>query len=110
VGLLFVPIFNCYWAFQVFWGFARDYNRYVDRHGLRTRKLPAWLFLVLPITGLFGMIPAQVFPPLFVCLTLANMVAALVLIAKICDAVNAVPATTAAVAPAPGVAAPSTTV
>jgi hypothetical protein len=97
VGLLFVPIFNLYWIFQVAWGFARDYNRYVDRHDLKTRKLPAWLFLVLTITGFFIMIPAQVFPPLFLCLTLANMVAALVLIAKICDAVNALPESVAAV-------------
>ena len=106
VGLLFVPVFNFYWIFQVFWGFARDYNRYVDRHGLRIRKLPAWLFLVLPITALFGMIPAEVFPPLFVGLTLTNMVAALVLIAKICDAVNALPESMAAVTSAPGVALP----
>lgn len=44
-GFLFIPLFNLYWVFQAVWGFAKDYNRLVDRHALQVRKLPEALFL-----------------------------------------------------------------
>lgn len=34
VGLMFIPLFNLYWAFQLIWGFAKDYNAYCRRHGI----------------------------------------------------------------------------
>jgi hypothetical protein len=49
LGFLFIPLFNFYWWFQVFWGFAKDFNAYVDRYALRVRKLPAGLLLAYPI-------------------------------------------------------------
>ncbi|MGD0199359.1 MAG: hypothetical protein ABSD27_01265 [Bryobacteraceae bacterium] len=48
-AFLFIPLFNFYWRFQVFWGFAKDFNAYVDRYSLRVRKLPAGLLLAYPI-------------------------------------------------------------
>src|SRR4051812_41137726 len=32
VGFCFVPFFNLYWVFQVWLGFAVDYNDYLRRH------------------------------------------------------------------------------
>lgn len=49
LGFLFIPLFNLYWWFQVFWGFAKDFNAYVDRYSLGVRKLPAGLLLAYPI-------------------------------------------------------------
>ena len=95
VGLLFVPIFNLYWGFQALWGFAKDYNRYVDRRALNVRKLPARLFLVFTILSYLGLTPAVLFTPAAVLLGAVDTVIHLVLVARICDAVNALPGPTA---------------
>lgn len=50
IGLLFIPVFNLYWLFQICWGFSRDYNRFVSRHSLPASKLPEGLFLASNIT------------------------------------------------------------
>lgn len=36
VGMLFIPFFNFYWIFNVFPGWATDYNRYLDAKGATT--------------------------------------------------------------------------
>ena len=36
VGMLFIPFFNLYWIFNVFPGWATDYNRYLDTKGATT--------------------------------------------------------------------------
>ena len=36
VGMLFIPFFNLYWIFNVFPGWATDYNRYLDAKGATT--------------------------------------------------------------------------
>jgi hypothetical protein len=50
VAYLFVPLFNLYWIFEVFPGFATDFNNYVARHRLQVKPLSrglilAWLLL-----------------------------------------------------------------
>jgi len=47
VGFMFIPLFNVYWAFEVFPGFATDYNAYVVRHGLRAPKLSRNLLIAM---------------------------------------------------------------
>ena len=86
VGFLFIPFFNIYWAFQALLGFAKDYNSYLDRHGLNLRRLPEGIFVAYIILCLGAFIP-------FVgwLLVAANMVVGTIMIAKICDAVNALP-------------------
>ena len=87
VGFSFIPFFNCYWIFQVYWGFARDYNAFVDRHGISAQKLPEGLFLAFPIVGLAGVVP------IFGILTqIASFVIGIIVVSKSCDAVNAIPA------------------
>lgn len=86
VGFLFIPLFNLYWAFQALWGFAKDYNSFIERHGLSLRRLPAGLFLAYIILCLMAWIP---FLGWFS--VAANLVIGTLMIAKICDAVNALP-------------------
>ncbi|MDA2914455.1 hypothetical protein MYX77_10985 [Acidobacteriia bacterium AH_259_A11_L15] len=86
VGFLLIPFFNLYWAFQAIWGFAKDYNSYVDRHSLNIAKLPEGLFLAYPILVLVGIIPM-----LGLLASAAALVVLLIMISKICDAVNALP-------------------
>jgi hypothetical protein len=73
VVLGFIPIFNLYWVFQAWYGFAVDYNRYLDRHGLQQRRLSPPLYLafciglVLSAVPFVGLVTAL---PQFVLLTL----------------------------------------
>jgi len=57
VVLGFIPIFNLYWVFQAWHGFALDYNRYLDRHGLQQRKLSLPLYLAFCIGVVVSVVP-----------------------------------------------------
>ncbi|MBN1592049.1 MAG: hypothetical protein JW941_02225, partial [Candidatus Coatesbacteria bacterium] len=56
VGFMFIPLFNAYWAFQIFWGFVKDHNRFVERHELESPKLREWPYLVYPILTAIGIL------------------------------------------------------
>jgi serine/threonine protein kinase len=45
-GLMLIPGFNIYWIFRAFWGFAKEYNKFLERHVLPLRKLNPLLFLL----------------------------------------------------------------
>ncbi len=84
VGFLFIPLFNLYWIFQVFSGFAQDFNRLLYRRGHNTTPLPEGLFVAYPILIICSMIPfiGQL-------ASIAAFVLLLLIVAKICDGVNA---------------------
>jgi len=86
VGFLFIPFFNLYWIFQALWGFSQDYNAYVDRHGVSTRKLPEGLFLACSILPLTTWIPF-----LNILTIIAYWVVFTMVVSQVCDAVNALP-------------------
>lgn len=46
VALLFIPVFNLYWALCMVIGFAEDYNAFIKRCPVKTRELPLMLYLV----------------------------------------------------------------
>ncbi len=46
VGLLFIPVFNIYWALYMLMGFAEDYNAFIQRRSVKTKDLPLTLFLI----------------------------------------------------------------
>jgi hypothetical protein len=85
VGFLFIPVFNLYWVFQAFWGFAKDFNAFAARHSLNVPRLPSGMFLAIALLYVGGLIPV---------LNLLSLPAAfilgLVLVPKVCAAVNAV--------------------
>jgi hypothetical protein len=72
IGFLFIPLFQVFWFFQVWWGFSKDYNNYRRRHSLQI--LLAWI----PFLGLAGLI--------------ADWILFLVIVSSVCDAVNALAA------------------
>jgi hypothetical protein len=45
VGFLFIPLFNFYWIFQAFAGYAKDYNAYLNRYDLNFKILNKDLIL-----------------------------------------------------------------
>lgn len=77
VGYLFIPLFNIYWIFQVFWGFARDYNSMLYRRGMDAEPLSEGIFLAFPIITLTVWIPGL------------GPVLLLLIVARVCDRVNA---------------------
>jgi hypothetical protein len=86
VGFMLIPLFNFYWVFQVFQGFAEDYNRYIARRQLNLPRLDEQLFLYYPIAVLCSIVP-------FVggLIALAGLVLLVLIMGKTCDAVNALP-------------------
>lgn len=86
-GLLFIPFFNLYWMFQALPGFAKDFNAFVDRHNLSVRHLPVGLFTAYCVLILCTFIPFVGFIT-----NLAAFFVGIAMILKICDAVNALPA------------------
>ena len=57
VGFLFIPLFNLYWVFQVFYGLAKDYNRIVKERSLGLNLISEGLALTYCILILFSVIP-----------------------------------------------------
>lgn len=57
VGFIFIPFYNFYWIFKAWYGFARDYNRYIERNRLNTPKLEESLFLAFCILFICGVVP-----------------------------------------------------
>lgn len=87
VGFLFIPIFNLYWVFVAFWGFAREYNAYLGRHSLYSRRLSEGLFLAFPVLVLAAFLP---FLPANILGGVGALIMALVMFSKGCDAINAI--------------------
>lgn len=87
VGFLLIPVFNFYWLFHVFHGFAYDYNQYIARRQLKVLRLDEQLFRYYPIAVLCTLIPlvGAVLWPIGVALLAIIMI-------KTCDAVNALAA------------------
>jgi hypothetical protein len=98
VGYLFIPFYNFYWVFQAFPGFATDYNAFVGRHSLDAPRLSSGLFVAYAVLVVAAAIPwvGAIFTP-------AIYVILLILVTRICDAVNALPRTLPAAAPSPAV-------
>lgn len=84
VGYLFIPLFNIYWIFQVFWGFARDYNSMLYRRGMDAEPLSEGIFLAFPIITLTVWIPG-----LGPVASIIGSVLLLLIVARVCDRVNA---------------------
>jgi hypothetical protein len=57
VGFSFIPYFNLYWIFQAYWGFAKDYNAFLDRNSLSSERLSTNLFLTYCILTVACMVP-----------------------------------------------------
>lgn len=83
VGYLFIPFFNIYWVFQVFRGFAQDYNSMLYRRGLNLEPLPEGIFLAFPIITLTLWIPG-----LGQLTSIVGLVLLLLIVARVCDGIN----------------------
>lgn len=97
VGFLFIPLYNLYWVFVAIWGFAKDYNAYIQRHSINAAPLPEAFFLWYIIIQLIISIVARVVGGgVALLLSVIGFVLIMILVAKICDGVNALPETAGA--------------
>lgn len=86
VGFSFIPLFNYYWVFVAWRGFAQDYNRYIERYAINVPKLNDGLFLTYCI-----LIVCSIIPYLGGLAALPAIVMFFIMINKTIDAVNALP-------------------
>jgi serine/threonine protein kinase len=99
VGFLYIPAYNIYWAFRVFWGFSKEYNKFIDRYSLGLLQLPEHLFfvstLLLVLTGWISwLLFLELRGVAFICVAAGTLVGGGLLLwmfSRICDAVNALP-------------------
>jgi hypothetical protein len=91
VGLLFVPVFNLFWMFQVWYGFAVDYNRTLRARQYPLHPLPGWLYLSFCVGALLSLVPVVNF------VVVPFQLALLILVVVVtCRAVNTLAAAEAA--------------
>ncbi|MHC5026515.1 MAG: hypothetical protein ACYTGR_07110 [Planctomycetota bacterium] len=57
VGFLFIPFFNLYWMFQAHWGWAEDYNRYIEDRGIHAPRMTPGVPMAACLLGLTAVIP-----------------------------------------------------
>lgn len=104
---LLIPVYNVYWIFQVWWGFAKDYNEYLDRHDLSVSKISEGIFLAFASWNLavaaFGALTQVSHSSLLLegglfvlagFLGIGHTVLAVLMARDTCDAVNSLAATT----------------
>ncbi len=85
VGFLFIPFFNLYWMFQALWGYSKDYNSFIGRHSIVAEPLPETLFLISCILSIVSCIPY-----IGALAGLASAIIHIILMVKICAAINAI--------------------
>ena len=95
VGYQFIPLFNFYWVFQVWAGFASDFNAMARRRGLTLPRLRPGLFAAVIVLGMLSALPY------LAVVGVASFALAVALFRRVCDGVNAL----AAAHPAGGAAA-----
>lgn len=83
VGFLFIPLFNFYWIFQSYWGWTKDFNKYVSDKNLNSPNMPEGVALALCITTLCAMIPF-----LGILATIASIVLMIIFLNKAINGIN----------------------
>jgi hypothetical protein len=87
IGFLFIPIYNFYWVFQAFWGFAKDFNSNIEAYSLSIPRLSEGLYLaytiIVVLTGVLFWVPF-----LNLLLGITNIVLTALVVNKLVDAVN----------------------
>ncbi|MEM7227712.1 MAG: hypothetical protein AAF432_02750 [Planctomycetota bacterium] len=84
VGFLFIPFFNLYWIFTVYWGWCIDFNRYSAERQVAAPRAHEGVGLTIGILMLCSMVPLIGYLP-----SLVNLVLLVVFMNRAIDCVNA---------------------
>lgn len=91
VGFSFIPFFNYYWLFVAYFGWAQDYNAYLDKTGqANVARVPVELFrfyaILLAVSGVTSLVPGLALVGNLA--AIAAMIVGLVAIKHMCDALD----------------------
>lgn len=107
LGFMFIPLFNFYWFFEVYWGWTKDYNRIPESEDVELPSMPEGIGLavcVLPLLSMCLMIASfigygwknfaeaaavNVGLQASMLIGLVNTILMALLFNKICDGINA---------------------
>jgi len=107
LGFMFIPFFNFYWVFQVYWGWTKDYNCISESDDVQLPLMPEGIGLavcVLPLLSLFLMTASisiggwrsfteaaavNIGAQASMLIGLVNTILMAILFSKICDGINA---------------------
>jgi len=107
LGFMFIPFFNFYWIFQVYWGWTKDYNRIPESDDVKLPSMPEGIALavcILPIISMCLMFAGLIYGGFnsfsegaavnigiqaSMLLSLISMILQALLFNKICDGINA---------------------
>lgn len=107
LGFMFIPLFNFYWFFQVYWGWTKDYNRISESDDVQLPLMPEGIGLavcVLPLLSLSLMTASisiggwrsfteaaavNIGAQASMLIGLVNTILMAILFSKICDGINA---------------------
>ena len=95
VGFLFIPLFNYYWIFQAYWGWAHDYNRLIEARGIDAKPVSEGVAMTMCILGICSSIPY-----LGVLISLVNLGFVITFLNGAINGANAIAATAPATEPA----------
>src|SRR5581483_8748963 len=87
IGLFLIPLFNLYWLSQAIGGYASNYNAYLDRQQLALPRMNKGPFIVYVVCAIASFIPFAGLLAMG-----AAFLAGLVVIWRVADGVNALPA------------------
>jgi hypothetical protein len=85
VGFLFIPFFNFYWIFQAYWGWTKDFNKYISSNNINTPPMPEAIALTLCILTVVSIIPF-----VGIVVGIVNIVLMAILFSKAIDGVNTI--------------------
>ena len=93
VGFLFIPVFNVYWGSQAYWGWARDYNRYIEDAGIDAPRASEGLAFAM-----FALLLGAAVPILGLLAVYVYLILSIKFWGNVCDGINAIAASKAAAA------------
>ena len=88
VGFMFIPLYNLYWVFVAYPGWAKNYNRYIEIHQFgNAPRMPVALFQTFAILVPVNIV-LQYIPVLDILMLIAILVINLTVYRYICSAIN----------------------
>lgn len=83
VGFMFIPFFNIYWIFMAYWGYAQDYNAFLQKMNIEVAPLKENLFLAFCILAACSYIPY-----INILAAIPAMIVSIIVYKKMIDAIN----------------------
>ncbi|MBW2264101.1 MAG: hypothetical protein JRG91_19225, partial [Deltaproteobacteria bacterium] len=78
--------------FQAIWGWAKDFNSYIERHKVNTEKVPEELYVLFPAVLLVTLVGSYIHGLIHLLGSVAYCGILVLMVYRTCDAINSLPA------------------